>query len=78
MTQELERTILDLPRMETLPGFWERVGRNRSTILRSGLKAKLADSMIATFCLDHEIPLIARDGDYRHFANHFGLIIKEG
>jgi predicted nucleic acid-binding protein len=33
----------------------------------------LADALIAQSCIDHEISLIARDGDFRHFAKHCGL-----
>ncbi len=34
--------------------------------------------MIAVYVLDHGMPLIARDGDYRHFVERFGLILKPG
>lgn len=78
MNEKLKSIIHDLPTLELNPGFWERVGTNRSTIIKAGKKARLADSMIATFCLDHKIPIIARDSDFRHFADHFGLKVLTG
>lgn len=55
------------------PGFWERAGDNRRLLLSKGLKARLADTLIAQFCIDAGAPLIARDGDFRHFAKWCGL-----
>jgi predicted nucleic acid-binding protein len=37
------------------------------------LKAKVADTLIAQSCIDHDVALITRDGDFRHFAKHCGL-----
>ena len=75
MTTDLREWILDLPQLPMKEGFWSRVGDNCATILRAKKKARLADSMIATFSLDHGVPLIARDSDYRHFSDHFGLLL---
>ena len=70
-------TILALPRMEIISGYWQRVGEIRANILADGKKANLADSMIAVFCLDHEVSLITRDRDYRHFVDMSGLRLME-
>lgn len=78
MTDTLKAAIQDVPVLDLLPGFWERVGSNRAALLRAGKKARLADSMIATSCLDHGIAIIARDSDYRHFTDHFGLVVHSG
>ncbi len=61
------------PLMPIEPGFWERAGLNRRLILSKGLKAKLADTLIAQCCIDAGAPLIARDDDYRHFVRWCGL-----
>lgn len=37
------------------------------------LKPKLADTLIAQCCIDADTPLIARDGDFRHFERWCGL-----
>lgn len=72
----VERLILELPILETRPGFWERAGRTRALVLSHGLRARLADTLIAQFCLDHDTPLITRDSDFRHFAKHAGLLLS--
>jgi predicted nucleic acid-binding protein len=33
----------------------------------------LGDALIAQSCIDHDVPLITRDTDFRHFAKHCGL-----
>lgn len=68
MPAELAETFLDLPRLEILDGYWERVGNLRASILRQGKRARLADSLIAQSCMDHDVPLITRDRDFRHFV----------
>lgn len=68
-------TIATLPQLELLIGFWERAGASRSALLARGLRVKLPDTLIAQVCIDHKIPLIARDADYKHFAKHCGLIL---
>ena len=68
-------TIADLPRLDILDGYWERAGKSRGIVLARGLKARLPDALVAQACIDHKIPLIARNGDFRHFAKHCGLIL---
>jgi predicted nucleic acid-binding protein len=54
-------------------GYWERAGVSRKLLKQHGLKAKVADALIAQSCIDHDVPLITRDADFRHFAKHCGL-----
>ena len=61
----LERAIV----LPLLDGYWERAGEMRADLLRRGLKAKLADSLIAQSCIDHDVPLITYDRDFRHFES---------
>lgn len=68
-------TVGALPCLELLDGYWERAGQSRRLVLSHGLKARLADTLVAQACIDHKLPLIARDGDFRHFAKHCGLIL---
>lgn len=65
---KVERLLLQLPRLSIEPGFWERAGRLRAGLIGAGQKAKLADTLIAQTCLDHDVPLITRDHDFRHFV----------
>lgn len=59
--------------VDITPGYWERTGLSRALLLSKGLKAKLADALIAQCCIDADVPLITRDTDYRHFARWCGL-----
>lgn len=68
-------TLLALPVMELLEGYWERAGLLRARLRVHGVKAALADTLIAQSCLDHDVGLITRDRDFRHFAQHGGLRI---
>ena len=65
--------VLALPRLDILTDYWVRAAASRSIVLARGLRARMADTLIAQSCLDHNIALIARDGDFRHFAKHCGL-----
>lgn len=63
-----------LPRLEVTDGYWERAGELRRSVLKKSLKARLADTLIAQSCLDHRVPLITADRDFRHFQL-LGLIV---
>ncbi len=54
-------------------GFWDRAGHNRRILIGKGLKAKLADALIAQCCIDADIPLITSDTDFRQFERWCGL-----
>jgi predicted nucleic acid-binding protein len=60
--------ILSLPVLALHDGYWERSASVRADILRSGLKAALADTLIAQSSLDHDVPLITHDDDFRNFV----------
>jgi len=72
----LEPVITHFELLEAIPGYWERAGKARRQVLRHGLKAKVADALIAQSCIDHDVALITRDGDFRHFAKHCGLKLE--
>lgn len=75
ISDPVKETISELPRLSIKDGFWERVGSTRLKLLQKGYKARTLDTMIALYCLDHEMPLITRDSDYRHFAELLKLKI---
>jgi len=56
--------------LEIGAGYWERAGRLRAQLLAKRVKARLADTLIAQICIDHDVPLITRDKDFRHFAKY--------
>jgi predicted nucleic acid-binding protein len=68
------RTLLaGLPILDVEPGFWERAGLLRASVLKQKKKARVADALIAQSCLDQATPLVTRDRDFRHFAASAGL-----
>lgn len=73
----LEEILLQIPVLTLGPGFWERAGRLRARVIAAGHKAKLADTLIAQSCLDHDVALVTRDPDFRHFVAT-GLTIVPG
>jgi predicted nucleic acid-binding protein len=65
--------LLDIPMIDLNPGYWQRAGLLRAKVLSNLRKARLGDALIAQSCLDRDIPLIARDKDFRAFAEAAGL-----
>lgn len=68
--------IRAVPQLEVFDGYWERAGELRARLIRRGLKARLADTLIAQSCLDHDVALVTRDRDFRNFAIHAGLSLE--
>jgi predicted nucleic acid-binding protein len=66
---QVAELLLQIPLLGTQPGFWERAGRLRAGLLAAGRKARLADTLIAQTCIDHEVLLITRDRDFRTFGS---------
>lgn len=77
LSTELRKEMLQLPLLETKINFWQRAGDLRRNVLKAGYKARLADTFIAQSCIDHGVPLITRDNDFRHYAAHGELILAE-
>ncbi len=73
---EVLSAVASVPQLEIGEGYWTRAGDLRARILRLGLKARLADTLVAQSCLDHGVALITRDQDFRHFARHAGLRLQ--
>jgi predicted nucleic acid-binding protein len=73
LSPALHQSLSAMPLLAVLDGFWERAGNLRASLLRLRYKARLADTLIAQSCIDHEATLITRDTDFRHFEKHGGL-----
>lgn len=69
----VEEHLSEVRILEPMPGYWIRAGQTRRNLLLHGLKAKVADALIAQACIDHDVELVTRDRDFRHFAEHCGL-----
>jgi predicted nucleic acid-binding protein len=63
------KELLDIPMIDLDPGYWQRAGLLRAKVLSNRRKARLGDALIAQSCLDRNIPLLARDKDFRAFAD---------
>ena len=72
-SEHVVRILSALPILDIGDGYWERAGQLRRRVLAHGLKAPLADALICQSCLDHDLPLLTRDRDFKHFAKHGGL-----
>ena len=70
--------LSDLPLIEVESGYWQRAGELRTKALAKRRKARLGDALIAQSCIDHAIPLITRDRDFKAFAGAAGLDLTLG
>lgn len=69
LSPALIELILQVPELPLTDGFWQRAGKLRAKILQKKYKARLADALISQICLDHDVALITRDKDFRHYAS---------
>lgn len=70
---ELVRTVGAIPLLEASPGYWQRAGALRAKLTAHKVRTPLADALICQSCLDHGVPLLTRDRDFRNFALYAGL-----
>jgi predicted nucleic acid-binding protein len=73
LPDKLRAAIVDLPILEIGAEYWLRAAASRAAVLTHKLRARLPDALIAQSCIDHDVALITRDKDFRHFAKHCGL-----
>jgi len=73
LPENVRGLLRELPLLDIEPGYWDRAGKLRASILRRKRKARVADALIAQSCLDQVTPLVTRDRDFRHFAQAAGL-----
>jgi len=66
-------TLSDVPLIEIATGYWQRAGVLRAKVLAKRRKARLGDALIAQSCIDHGVPLLTRDRDFRAFAEAASL-----
>jgi len=73
LSNEVASLFRSLPLLDVQDDYWSRAGELRGRLLAKGHKARLADTLIAQSCIDHEVGLITLDRDFRHFAKYGGL-----
>lgn len=72
------KALADVPLLDLDPGYWQRAGLLRARVLSRRREARLGDALIAQTCIDHAVPLITRDDDFRAFAAAAGLDLVLG
>jgi predicted nucleic acid-binding protein len=75
LTPSVQALLASLPLLDVEPGYWERAGRLRASVMKQRRKARVADALIAQSCLDQSVPLVTRDKDFRHSARSAGLTL---
>jgi len=73
LSTEVASLFRSLPLLDVQDDYWSRAGELRGRLLAKGHKARLADTLIAQSCIDHEVALITLDRDFRHFVKYGGL-----
>jgi hypothetical protein len=73
LAPSVAQTLLDLPLVGLKDGFWHRSGKLRARALARNRKARLGDALIAQCCIDSDIALITRDGDFKAFPQTLNL-----
>jgi len=78
VSRAVKQLFGQLPLLDITDGYWERAGLLRAQVLQRRWRARLADTLIAQSCLDHDVELVTRDVDFRHFADIAGLRLFGG
>lgn len=78
LPNEVGETLSAVPLIEIEPGYWQRAGVLRSSVLAKGRKARLGDALIAQCCLDRCVALLTRDRDFHAFVESAGLDLAIG
>ena len=73
LSSSVAQTLSEVPLIRLKEGCWRRAGRLRAKVLARKRKARLGDALIAQCCIDAEIMLITRDGDFEAFAETLKL-----
>jgi predicted nucleic acid-binding protein len=78
VSQTVKDLFGQLPLLEITEGYWQRAGLLRARVLSRGRRARIADSLIAQSCLDHDVALLTRDSDFRNFVRLAGIRLVGG
>ncbi len=78
ISRAVKQLFGQLPLLEVTEGYWTRAGLLRARVLQRGRRARLVDTLIAQSCLDHDVELVTRDADFRHFADFTELRLFGG
>ena len=68
LPRSVSALLSKLPLLDPGPAYWERAGELRAKLISRKHRIRLADTLIAQSCIDHDVRLVTRDDDFRHFA----------
>lgn len=68
LERQVAAVLKAIPFLPIQEGYWERTGVLRARVLARRRRARLADALITQSCIDHAVPLVSRDTDFRYFA----------
>lgn len=71
--EQMLETVAGFPLLPILDGYWQRAGASRRALRELSIRVKISDTLIAQSCIDHDVPLITRETDFRHFARYCAL-----
>ena len=74
LSASVAQTLMELPLVAMKDGFWHRAGKLRAKVLARKRKARLGNALIAQCCIDADIALITRDGDFKAFSTGLNLL----
>lgn len=70
LSDEVKTFVRGIVQLPITAGYCERAGELRARVLAGGRRARVADTLIAQSCIDHDVLLISADADFRHFTAH--------
>lgn len=73
LPKETADFLQQIPLLSVSEDCWVRAGKLRARMFSLGYKPKLADTLVAQSCLDHDALLLSRDRDFRGFVAHCQL-----
>ena len=66
--EDHETRIMEARRLPLQQGYWVRAGKLRAALIAKELRPRLAETLIAQFCIDYHATLLTRDAGFRRFA----------
>jgi len=69
LPQNTKKSLVALVLLPISDGYWQRAGELRARLRAKGLRALLADTLIAQCCIDANVHFITRDHDFKRFRS---------
>ena len=76
LPRQVRELLAALPILDVEPGFWERAGLLRASVLKPGRRRASPTPSSRRVASINRPPLVTRDRDFRHFAKAAGLSLS--